>query len=272
MADAIKNLILVGSGKGGVGKSTVAVNLALALRAQGHTTGLLDADVYGPSVPTMLGPAARPQTDGKHLFPIEKFGLKLISMGYLVEPEVAMIWRGPMLASAATQFVTDVEWGELDYLVFDLPPGTGDIQLTLAQKLKVTGAVLVTTPQEVALADVRRAKTMFDKVHIPVLGLVENMSYFVCPSCSTRHEIFAYGGGERAAEQMGVSFLGRVPLEPAVRESGDAGEPVLVAAPDSQSARAFVDIAARLDEGVRKINEARAQSEARRRILPIVSS
>ncbi len=272
MSDAIKNLILVASGKGGVGKSTVAVNLALALKDRGYKTGLLDADVYGPSIPTMLGPAARPETDGKHLFPIEKHGLKLISMGYLVDPEVAMIWRGPMLASAATQFVTDVEWGELDYLVFDLPPGTGDIQLTLAQKFKVTGAVLVTTPQEVALADVRRAKTMFDKVHIETLGLVENMSYFVCPNCSTRHEIFSHGGGERGAKAMGIDFLGRVPLEPKVREGGDAGTPVLLSAPDSQSAKAFTEIAAALDERAQRLYQERAKAEGKRRILPIVQS
>jgi ATP-binding protein involved in chromosome partitioning len=272
MSEAIKNLILVGSGKGGVGKSTVAVNLAMALQARGHATGLLDADIYGPSIPTMLGPAAKPQTDGKRIFPIEKFGLKLMSMGYMVEPDVAMVWRGPMLAGAATQFVTDVEWGALDYLVFDLPPGTGDIQLSLAQRFKVTGAVLVTTPQEVALADVRRAKIMFDKVRIETLGLVENMSYFICGKCSERHEIFAHGGGERACEQLGVEFLGRVPLEPRVRECGDAGEPIVRAAPQSDSAKAFAEIAERLDEKVTRLNQKRAETEGRRRILPIVQS
>jgi ATP-binding protein involved in chromosome partitioning len=272
MADNIKNLILVASGKGGVGKSTVAVNLALALSQSGYATGLLDADVYGPSIPTMLGPSGKPGTDGKHLFPIEKHGLKLISMGYLVDPEVAMIWRGPMLASAATQFVTDVEWGELDYLVLDLPPGTGDIQLTLAQKFKVTGAVLVSTPQEVALADVRRAKTMFDKVHINTIGLVENMSYFICPNCDARHEIFSHGGAERAAQQMGIDFLGRVPLEPKVREGGDAGTPVLLTAPDSASSKAFKEIAAALDERAQRIYQERTKAEGKRRILPIVQS
>jgi len=270
MTDAIKNLILVASGKGGVGKSTVAVNLALALQEQGRQTGLLDADVYGPSIPTMFGPAEKPETDGGKLYPIEKYGLKLMSMGYLVAPDVAMIWRGPMLASAATQFVTDVEWGELDYLIFDLPPGTGDIQLTLAQKFKVTGAVLVTTPQEVALADVRRAKTMFDKVHIRTLGLVENMSYFICPNCETRHEIFSHGGGERGAKEMEIDFLGRVPLEPKVREGGDAGVPLLVGAPTSSTAQAFRDIATALDQRVQAIAQESAKKETTRRILPIV--
>jgi ATP-binding protein involved in chromosome partitioning len=272
MSEAIKNLILVGSGKGGVGKSTVAVNLALALARAGHKTGLLDADIYGPSIPTMLGPSAKPQTDGKRIFPIEKFGLKLISMGYLVDPDVAMVWRGPMLAGAATQFVTDVEWGALDYLIFDLPPGTGDIQLTLAQRFKVTGAVLVTTPQEVALADVRRAKIMFDKVRIHTLGLIENMSYFICSKCDERHEIFSHGGGERAAAQLGVEFLGRVPLEPKVRECGDAGEPVVSAAPASESSQAFISIAKRVHAMVEQLNSERDKTEGRRRILPIVQS
>ncbi len=272
MSENIKNLILVASGKGGVGKSTVATNVALALSQRGYTTGLLDADIYGPSIPTMLGPAERPRTDGKRIFPIERFGLKLISMGYMVDPEVAMVWRGPMLAGAATQFVTDVNWGELDYLIFDLPPGTGDIQLTLAQRFKVTGALLVTTPQEVALADVRRAKTMFDKVRIRTLGLVENMSYFICSNCEARHEIFSSGGGEKAAGELGVDFLGRVPIEAKVREGSDAGKPVLLASPESESARAFVDIAAKLDERAQAVQRELSQTEARRRILPIVPS
>ena len=272
MTDAIKNMILVGSGKGGVGKSTVAVNLALALAKRGHATGLLDADVYGPSVPTMLGGPSRAESDGKRLLPVERYGIKLMSMGYLVERDVAMIWRGPMLASAASQLITDVAWGELDTLVIDLPPGTGDVQLTLAQKFKVTGAVLVTTPQEVALADVRRAKAMFDKVHITTLGLVENMSYFICPSCTARHEIFAHGGGERGARDMDVAFLGRVPLEPKVREGGDTGEPVVMAAPETDSAKAFLAIAAALEERVAMVNQERAKLESRKRALPILSN
>lgn len=271
MSDNIKNLILVASGKGGVGKSTVATNLALALARLGHKVGLLDADVYGPSLPTMMGEVEKPQaSSGKRIFPVEKYGLKMISMGYLVDPNVAMVWRGPMLAGAVTQFVSDVEWGELDYLIFDLPPGTGDVQLTLAQKFKVTGAVLVTTPQQVALDDVRRAKAMFDRVRIRTLGIVENMSYFVCNHCDTRHEIFASGGGEREAEAMELRFYGRVPLESAVRECGDAGTPIVLARPESASAIAFKKIAESLVEQVGALNRADGQVEARRRILPIV--
>jgi ATP-binding protein involved in chromosome partitioning len=270
MSDTIKNLILIASGKGGVGKSTIAANLALALARQGAAVGLLDADVHGPSIPTMFGGAPKPESDGERLLPIDRLGLKLMSMGYLVDGDVAMIWRGPMMAGAASQLMTEVAWGELDYLVVDLPPGTGDIQLTLAQKFKVTGAVLVTTPQTVAIADVRRAKTMFDKVQIPTIGLIENMSYFVCPGCNTRHEIFAHGGGERAASDMGVSFLGRVPLEPRVRECGDAGEPVVSAAPDSESAKSFVTIAAAFSARVATINSERAKAEGRRRALPVI--
>lgn len=226
----IKHTILVASGKGGVGKSTVATQLALALRDQGHAVGLLDADIYGPSIPTMLGPAEKPGSpDGKRIFPIEKHGIKTISMGYLVDPNAAMVWRGPMLAGAVTQFVQDVVWGSLDYLIFDLPPGTGDIQLSLAQRLQVSGSILVTTPQEVALADVVRAKAMFDKVRIPTLGLVENMSYFVCDGCDKRHEIFSSGGGRQLAESLKMRFLGEIPMDIAVRLGGDLGEPNLEA-------------------------------------------
>jgi len=270
LADTIKNLLLIASGKGGVGKSTVAANVALSLARQGFAVGLLDADVQGPSVPTMFGAAARPPARGNLIAPVEKLGLKLMSMGYLVDREQAMVWRGPMMAGAVSQLVTDVDWGELDYLVVDLPPGTGDIQLTLVQKFKVTGAVLVTTPQDVALADVRRAKTMFDKVHVTTLGLVENMSYFICGTCDTRHEIFSHGGGERLAKELELDFLGRVPLEPAVRACGDAGEPVVSAASGSASAKAFAEIATALARRVDLENAARAKSEGRRRALPIV--
>jgi ATP-binding protein involved in chromosome partitioning len=273
MFEEIKNLILVASGKGGVGKSTVATNLALALARQGLATGLLDADIYGPSIPTLLGPATKPGTsDGKRLLPVEKYGLKLMSMGYLVDPDAAMIWRGPMLAGAVTQFVSDVDWGALDYLIFDLPPGTGDIQLSLAQKFKVTGALLVTTPQDVAVADVVRAKAMFDKVRINVLGLIENMSYFVCPSCSVQHDIFSSGGGEKAAAKLGVDFLGGIPLEPAVRQCGDAGTPLFEVAPDSLSAQAFVRLAKNLTERVDGLNATQARMVARQRSLPIIRS
>ena len=270
MSSDITHLILVASGKGGVGKSTVAVNLALALRDAGHGVGLLDADIYGPSIPTLLGPSAKPGSpDGKRIIPVEKHGLKLMSMGYLVDADTAMIWRGPMLAGAVAQFVSDVEWGKLDYLIFDLPPGTGDIQLTLSQKFKVTGAVLVTTPQQVAVADVVRAKAMFDRVRIPTLGLVENMSYFICSGCEARHEIFATGGGERAAGDLGIPFLGSIPLEPAVREAGDAGVPLSTRAPHSASARAFASLALDLHERV-QAHVAQAARAAKPRGLPIV--
>jgi ATP-binding protein involved in chromosome partitioning len=269
--DGVRNLILIASGKGGVGKSTVATNLALALSERGHKTGLLDADIYGPSIPTMLGPAAKPGSpDGKRIYAIEKYGLKLMSMGYMVDPNTAMVWRGPMLAGAVLQFVNDVEWGELDYLVFDLPPGTGDVQLSLAQKLRVTGAVLVTTPQAVALADVVRAKAMFDRVRIPTLGVIENMSYFVCDHCDTRHEIFAHGGGEKIAAELDIHFLGRVPLEPAVRECGDRGTPVVVAQPESQSAQSLRAIAALLDETIQARSAESARQAKAQRGLQIV--
>lgn len=273
MHGEIKNLILVASGKGGVGKSTVAVNLALALSQQGHSVGLLDADIYGPSLPTMLGSAAKPGSpDGKRIYPIEKFGIKLMSMGYLVDPNVAMVWRGPMLAGAVTQFVSDVDWGDLDYLIFDLPPGTGDIQLTLAQKFKVTGAVLVTTPQSVALADVYRAKAMFDKVRVPVLGLVENMSYFVCSNCSDRHMIFSQGGGAKAADELNVPLLGEVPLEPAVRQCGDEGEPIVVRAPNSDSAQAFSHIATQVNKLAQAKQREMSQADNRKRALKIITN
>ncbi|MEE8409791.1 MAG: Mrp/NBP35 family ATP-binding protein [Myxococcota bacterium] len=272
MSDQVKNLILIASGKGGVGKSTIATNVALAIAKSGAATGLLDADVYGPSIPTMLGDAERPTSrNGHSIMPIEKFGLKLMSMGYLVDANTAMIWRGPMLAGAVTQFVNDVEWGALDYLILDLPPGTGDIQLTLAQQFKVTGAVLVTTPQTVAISDVVRAKAMFDKVRIETLGLIENMSYFLCPSCNDRHEIFAHGGGERAAGDLEIPFLGSVPLEIRVRESGDRGVPVVESAPDSESAKSFVAIADALIQKVEAVNIVTDKQERKRKILPIVS-
>jgi ATP-binding protein involved in chromosome partitioning len=247
VAPNVRNMILVGSGKGGVGKSTVAVNLAVALSQAGARTGLLDADVYGPSIPVMLGVHDRPSANREgRIAPIYKYGLPLMSIGFLVDPDTAMVWRGPMLSGAVKQFLSDVEWGELDYLIIDLPPGTGDVQLTLAQQGSITGAVVVTTPQDVALADVVRACAMFDKVRIPVLGLVENMSVFACPDCGARHAIFDEGGGERAAGRLGVPFLGVIPIDPAIRRSGDAGEPVLVSHPESATAAAFRAIAGRL--------------------------
>ena len=240
----VKNVILVGAGKGGVGKSTVAVNLAAALVQCGASVGLLDADFYGPSIPLMTGISGRPSSpDGKTLTPLTAHGMKVMSIGFLVEPDQALIWRGPMLHGALTQLVRDVSWGALDYLVIDLPPGTGDVALSISQQVRASGAVLVTTPQDVALADVVRAKQMFDKVNIPVLGIVENMSTFICPHCQGVTEIFNHGGGRKAAEMFNVPFLGEIPLELRVRIGGDEGTPVVVSTPDCPEAKAFMQMA-----------------------------
>ncbi len=240
----VKNTVLVASGKGGVGKSTVAVNLAVALAQAGARVGLLDADIYGPSIPIMMGIKDPPMLDAdQRVRPLTGHGIEVMSIGYLVDPEQAMIWRGPMLNGAVIQLLRDVAWGELDYLVVDLPPGTGDVQLTLAQRVPVTGAVVVTTPQEVALADVVRAKRMFDKVNITTLGLIENMSSFVCPSCNAVHDIFARDGGERAARQLDIPFLGSIPIDPRIRAGGDAGTPMIVSHPDSPASAAFRETA-----------------------------
>ncbi len=243
----VKNVILVGAGKGCVGKSTVAVNLAVALARCGASVGLLDADFYGPSIPIMTGLNERPRSpDGKTLEPLTAHGLKVMSIGFLVDPDQALVWRGPMLHGALIQLLRDVSWGELDYLVLDLPPGTGDVPLTLAQQVRAAGVVLVSTPQDVALSDVLKAKIMFDKVHIPVLGLVENMSGFVCPHCHVETAIFDAGGGEKAAGHMEIPFLGRIPLDLAVREAGDRGTPIVARAPESPQAKAFEDVARRV--------------------------
>src|SRR6185369_5817853 len=227
-----------------VGKSTVAVNLAAALSRCGATVGLLDADFYGPSIPLMTGIRRRPVSkDGKVLEPLEAHGLRVMSIGFLVEPDQALVWRGPMLHGALLQLVRDVNWGQLDYLVLDLPPGTGDVALTISQQVRAAGAVLVTTPQDVALADVVRAKGMFDKVHIPVLGIIENMSQFVCPHCNTATPIFDRGGGHKASEVMDIAFLGELPLELKVRQGGDRGIPVVMGHPDGPEAQAFLSIA-----------------------------
>ena len=251
----VKNIILVMSGKGGVGKSTVAANLAMALNRMGHRTGLLDADIYGPSVPTMLGITGRPMSDGKKITPLSRFGIKLMSIGFLLDDaKTAVVWRGPMLHGALMQFLKDVDWGELDFLLLDLPPGTGDIALTLSQRVQSNGAVIVTTPQEVALQDVYKAVAMNQKVGIPILGVVENESYFVCQTCETRHELFGAGGGQRVAEFAQAPLLGQIPMHPSVREWGDAGTPVVQAAPGSAIARAFIEIAERLVERVSTLN------------------
>ena len=238
-------IVAVASGKGGVGKSTIAANLALALKANGLRVGVLDADIYGPSMPRMLGIAGRPRSDnGKTLIPMENYGLKCMSMGFLVTEETAMIWRGPMVMSALNQMLRDVAWGELDILVVDLPPGTGDAQLTMAQQVPLAGAVIVSTPQDIALIDARRGLSMFEKVDVPVLGIVENMSYFLCPHCGERSEIFAHGGARREAERLGVEFLGEVPLDLQIRETSDEGRPVTVSDPGSPHAELFRQIAA----------------------------
>jgi len=240
----VRNIVVVGSGKGGVGKSTTAVNLALALAAEGLQVGILDADVYGPSVPMMLGLSGRPDSpDGKSITPMRAHGVEAMSIGLLVGEDTPMVWRGPMATQALSQLLNDTRWGDLDVLVVDLPPGTGDIQLTLAQKIPVAGAVIVTTPQDVATLDARKALKMFEKVDIPVLGLVENMAVHVCSQCGHAEHLFGEGGGRRMAEQYGVPQLGALPLEIAIREQGDAGTPIVSARPDSAAARAYRDTA-----------------------------
>jgi ATP-binding protein involved in chromosome partitioning len=274
----VKNIVLVMSGKGGVGKSTVAANLTLALNRLGCRVGLLDADMYGPSVPTMLGVMGRPgSVDGQKFMPLERFGVKLMSIGFLLEDaKQAVVWRGPMIQNALLQFMKDVDWDELDYLILDLPPGTGDIALTISQKLRTTGAVIVTTPQEVALQDVYKSVSMAQKVGIPVLGVVENESYFVCDGCSKRHELFGSGGGQKIAEFANAPLLGQIPIDPSIREWGDAGTPVVQAAPDSPAARAFLEVAQRLAAQVSVHDLSRGGSlridrtGGKQRVLPIV--
>jgi ATP-binding protein involved in chromosome partitioning len=244
-------IIAVASGKGGVGKSTTAVNLALALRELGLKVGILDADIYGPSMPKLLAIRERPQAiGGNRLRPIERFGMPVMSIGFLIEEETPMIWRGPMVMSALTQMLREVEWGELDVMVVDMPPGTGDAQLTMAQQVPLKGAVIVSTPQDLALIDARRGIAMFRRVNVPVLGIVENMSTFVCPQCGTRSDIFGHGGARREAERLGVPFLGEVPLDIAIREKSDSGSPVVATAPDGPHAKYYRDIAMRVREGL----------------------
>lgn len=242
----VKNTIAVASGKGGVGKSTVAVNLAVSLAAAGAKVGLLDADVYGPSIPLMMGRQDKPLMRGGKIVPLEAHGVHLMSIGFILDPDKALIWRGPLVAQLITQFLNDVDWGELDYLIIDLPPGTGDVQLTLVQKIPISGAVIVATPQDVALADAVKGLKMFQEVKTPILGIVENMSGFVCPECKSVHYIFRQGGGKRVAEENDVPFLGEIPLEPAIVEGGDTGLPIVVAAPDGLSGQAFAAIAGRV--------------------------
>ena len=254
----VKHVIAVSSGKGGVGKSTVATNLACALALTGAKVGLMDADLYGPNIPMMMGSTTGPeQKDGK-IVPVESYGVKLISMAFLVPEEAPLVWRGPMVHQYLQAFFRDVLWGELDYLLIDLPPGTGDVQvlgaeqpdalLSLSQMVPLAGAITVTTPQEVSLYDVRKGMAMFQKVNVPLLGIIENMSFFLCGHCGERTDIFSHGGGERAATKVGVPFLGSIPLDPAIREGGDSGHPIVIANPASPQAAAFRDIAKKLIE------------------------
>jgi ATP-binding protein involved in chromosome partitioning len=243
----IKHIIAVASGKGGVGKSTVSVNLALALALDGHKVGMMDADIYGPSQPRMMGLSGQPKTnDGETLEPMENYGVKCMSMGFLIPDDTPMIWRGPMVMSAIQQLLRDVNWGALDVLVVDMPPGTGDAQLTMAQQVPLAGAVIVSTPQDIALLDARKGLNMFRKVEVPVLGIIENMSYFACPSCGHRSEIFSHGGAKLEADRLGVDFLGEIPLDIEIRETSDGGHPVVVSKPDSENAKVFRDIGARV--------------------------
>lgn len=240
----VKWIVAVASGKGGVGKSTTAVNVALGMQANGLKVGILDADIYGPSMPRLLGVTGRPQAvNGKILSPLEGFGLKVMSMGFLVDEDTPMIWRGPMVISAITQMLREVNWGELDILVVDMPPGTGDAQLTMAQQVPLAGAVIVSTPQDLALIDARKGLNMFRKVDVPVLGIVENMSFFACPKCGERSEIFGHGGAKKEAEKLGVPFLGEVPLDMEVRRRSDEGQPIVVTSPKSDHAKIYRDIA-----------------------------
>lgn len=240
----IGSIIAVASGKGGVGKSTTAVNLALGLQALGLRVGVLDADIYGPSVPRLLGISGRPkQGEGRTIMPMENYGLKVMSMGFLVDEEAAMIWRGPMVQSALMQMLREVVWGDLDVLVLDMPPGTGDVQLTIAQQVPLAGAVIVSTPQDLALIDARKGITMFRKVEVPLLGVIENMSYFIAPDTGKRYDIFGHGGAQAEAERIGVPFLGAVPLTMSIRETSDAGTPIVVSEPDGPQAQSYREIA-----------------------------
>jgi ATP-binding protein involved in chromosome partitioning len=239
----VRSVVAVASGKGGVGKSTVAANLAVALARAGKRTGLLDVDIHGPSVPTMFGIDERPVVVGNRIRPFEKYGIRLMSLGFVLEQDTPVIWRGPMVMRAIEQMLGDVDWGELDFLILDMPPGTGDAQLTVLQKIDVAGAVIVTTPQDVALIDARKGLAMFRKLEAPVLGIVENMSVFVCPACGHESHVFRSGGGERTARELDVPFLGGVPLDPAIAEGGDAGVPIVVARPEGPHAEAFAKIA-----------------------------
>jgi ATP-binding protein involved in chromosome partitioning len=264
----VKNTIAVASGKGGVGKSTVAVNLAVALAKDGAKVGLIDADIYGPSIPLMLGINKKPRIfqskETMKMIPLENYGVKIISIGFLIDDNAPVIWRGPMASGAVKQFMTDVEWNELDYLIFDMPPGTGDIQLTLVQTIPLTGAVIVTTPQEVSLIDARKALKMFDRVNVPVLGIVENMSYFIAPDTGKKYDIFGLGGGSEFAKQSGTPFLGGIPIDSRIRIGGDKGKPIVYDIPDSEEADAIMKIARNL---VQQVNGRNSQTDSKVEII-----
>ncbi len=244
--EGVKNIIAVGAGKGGVGKTTVAVNLAIALAKCGGRVGIIDGDIYGPNVPMMLGIKTQLTTDGKKILPAEQYGLQVVSMGFMTSDDAPVIWRGPMLHGAIQQFFREVRWNDLDYLIVDMPPGTGDVALSLSQTVPVAGSIVVTTPQQVSLADSRRAVGMYRKLNISTLGVIENMSHFVCPSCHHEADIFGRGGGEQMAEQLGVAFIGRIPIYQPIREGGDSGVPLMMSEPDSPAARAFMAAAERV--------------------------
>ena len=260
----VKAIVAVASGKGGVGKSTTAVNLALALARLGRRTGLLDADVYGPSIRRMLGIVGNPaSSDGVKLDPMQKYGIQAMSMAFLVEEETPIVWRGPMVQSALEQMMRDVNWGALDVLIVDMPPGTGDTQLTMAQRVPLAGAVIVSTPQDIALIDARKGLNMFRKVDVPVLGIIENMSYFACPKCGHQTNIFGHGGARTEAERLGVDFLGEIPLDIAIRETSDGGTPIVAAEPDGVHAKAYLEIAARVWQQVEAVLDQRAATAPR---------
>jgi ATP-binding protein involved in chromosome partitioning len=254
----VRRIVAVASGKGGVGKSTTAVNLAVALAAQGLRVGLLDADIYGPSLPQMLGAREKPRAMGQRIIPLQRWGLTAMSIGFLVDADTAMIWRGPMVMGALEQMMGQVEWGALDIMVVDMPPGTGDAQLTMSQRVPLAGAVIVSTPQDVALIDARRGVKMFEKVNVPVLGIIENMSVFCCPNCGHRTSIFGHGGARAEAERLGVEFLGELPLTLSIRELADAGNPIVAARPASEEAGIYRRIAARLWERLEGAGAAKA--------------
>ena len=251
----VKNLIAVGSGKGGVGKTTVSVNLAVSLARLGNRVGLMDADVYGPNVPLMMGINRTPMAYGDRIQPLEQYGIKLMSMGFLNPGDKPLVWRGPMLHSVIQQFLRGVDWGSLEYLVIDLPPGTGDVQLTLIQTAPITGAIVVTTPSDVSLEDARKAVHMFHQVRVPILGIVENMSYLKCPHCNERIDVFSYGGGRRTAEQMKVNFLGELPLNPEVRIGGDTGDPVALRRNQDPVAESFLELARNTAQRIQELGD-----------------